>query len=220
MTKKLNAAGGYDLGGSRMQNAGYPSATDDMASKRYVDDYDLYPLSEYGFLGGLGDVTAFNSVLSTGNGELQIARCRVRAGVAVTNLYVACAQAGIFDGVDLAQNRLAVYDDSGTLLSMTANNNALYSVSGYRGGPLATPVPAQSTSRFVYLGVLAGGQAPFPDSPRFAYMPSSNLIGPVLSHPDGKRRGIFLAGQTTFPTSFNPYTYGEASMFYPLMTFN
>ncbi|MEV4576027.1 hypothetical protein AB0K16_22555 [Nonomuraea jabiensis] len=205
MPKKMVADGGYDFNGSLVNNANIP------------DVGGAFPLSGYGLVAASGDPAAFLGANSNiPSGQTYFARVWVRAGVPITNLWVAVRTAGVYT-TSAVPNQLAIYDNSGNQTGITANNNNLFTSAGWRGGALITPIPAQSTGRFCYIGLIPGGVSAAL-TVAFHSGTDNNQVAwfntPVTG---GNRRCMWNSGQTALPSSFDPATYGNATTFLPLV---
>ncbi|MEU1881900.1 hypothetical protein ABZ470_31760 [Streptosporangium sp. NPDC020072] len=150
-----------------------------------------------------------------GNRTVYGARVWVPAGVAIASLWAGVRQGGTYASSP-AENRLGVYDDDGTALGFTPNDDALWSVAGWRGGALPTPVPASTAGRFVYVLMLVGGYTgvivPYPSSANDANAPWF-----TLSTVTGKRRAFYQNGVDVMPASFDPQAYGSITTYLPLL---
>jgi hypothetical protein len=132
----------------------------------------------------------------------------------ITSLWTPVRVAGTHDGTS-SPNALVIYDDAGTKLDQTPDDPTLWTAIGWRGGNIGTPIPAQSTGRFVYClwicrGV-TGASVPYPHNPNDANGPWMGLGVGVT-----KRRGGYSSG-STIPTSFDPTTFGTVSSYMPLI---
>lgn len=177
----------------------------------------VFPLFEgYGLLAASGDPIQWMANSSVTNGSVFLARVWIPANTTITNLWAAVRTAGTHDAVT-TPNRLGLYDAAGTFVDGTVDNSALWTVAGWRGGALSLgAVASQAAGRFVYIGMLArgltGGSWPYPalaDDNQTAW--SNFAVG------GSTKRGLYIAGQTSLPASFNPTTGGTTTAFIPLV---
>lgn len=171
-----------------------------------ADGNSIFPLSHWGLLTATGSPEDYMAQGGLPNGTLFITRMWVPAGVALTNLYVAVPIAGSGHDGTSAENRLALYNDSGVLVAQTPDLASMWSTVGWRGGALSGgPIAAQGAGRFVYVACLSRG---WTSPPSVAYNSSPNdfafqWVGPGQTH----RRTQYL-GAAAMPASFTPGTTG------------
>ncbi len=172
-----------------------------------------FPLKEgYGLLAASGDPTAFAEGSGFGSGTIFATRLWVPAGVAITSLWAAVQTGGTYTSG--SPNQLGLYDDDGLQLGFTADDAALWSVSGWRGGALAGgPVGAQGAGRMVFILILATGYTGIviPYGPAGAHA-SWYAVGPSVT----KRRAMFVSA-SALPASFDPTSYGTPTSFEPMV---
>jgi hypothetical protein len=154
-----------------------------------------------------------------GNNTIFYARCWVPANKAIASLWVAVRTAGTWDGAT-GPNGIGLFDDSGTFVDRSNTTGTMFTAAGWVGGALLSgTVAAQSTGRFVYLGLLARGMTADPVFP----LPSSLTDSHTPWFDSGvgvtKRRAMFV-GATSFPASFDPTSAGTATAAVPLMGFS
>jgi hypothetical protein len=141
-------------------------------------------------------------------------RLWIPAGVAVTHLYVAVRDAGTYSP-SATPNQLAFYDDSGTLLSTTADDSTLFTDVGWRGGPLLTP-QAAGVGRFAYIGLLSS----LPSCTLAALSSGNDAQNPWFGTIAGggtKRKCMYGFGTSSFPASFDTTSFGVPTGNMPLV---
>lgn len=127
----------------------------------------------------------------------------------ITNLWAAVYVGGVWDGVT-TPNQIGLYDDTGTLIDATADNGNLWTVAGWRGGPLAGGPQSGFAGAYIYLVWIIRGygggnpQMPFPAA-------ANDTTGVFASDQvggGGNRRAAYQAAGAALPASFNPATVG------------
>lgn len=165
------------------------------------DSKAIYPLSAIGGFTasfGLDDINAVSSI-----GSAFFARIFIPASHTITaiGLYVALAGTVGAGG----ENGFAVYDDNGNFIAATPTDNALWSAVGWRSKAFATPIPAQSSDRFVYVSPLING---YISGINILYMAARDEISDGLVGFAAKRRS-FYTSFSSWPSSFDPATFGN-----------
>src|SRR3954463_92287 len=175
----------------------------------------VFPLSGYGLLTATDDPALFQNVSGVSGGTVFGARCWVPANTALSTLAVAVRTGGTYSS-SAVPNQLAVFDDTGTRLQITTDDNTLWTTAGWASRPITT-VPSQAAGRFVYilyiLGGFSGVNVPYA-------LGASDFNAPWLSlgvSNAGNKRAFYLNGQSTMPASFNPTTVGSTTGFLPLV---
>jgi hypothetical protein len=171
-----------------------------------------------GFSAWSGDPLYWMTRSSVGNGDASIIRLPIPAGKAINKLWVAVSTAGSYSANGVP-NQMGIWDDSGTLLSLTPDDPTLYTSNGWRSGTLTSPVAASGSARFVYVGFILGGmsgvQLFYPSS---ASLVGSTAEGNVLNGGnETNRRGVYLTSQTALPGSFTPSSVGTVTAYIPLV---
>ena len=158
---------------------------------RYVDrQIGDFPLSGDGLIAASAPLTSFRD-----NGNLNASGWAVRmwipAGKAITTCWAAVVTAGTLGAGGV--NGFAIYDDAGTLVQSTVDDNNLWASTGIRSKALPSPIAAQSSDRFVYLAMRVTG---YSVAPAFPFCQGQN--GGVLDglFGAGRRRGLVLSGST------------------------
>ena len=169
-----------------------------------------YPLSAYGFFTASAAIESFAGNSTIGNGVF-FARLFVPAGRAITVIATVVTNAGTVSGG--GNNCFAVYDDSGNLVASTPTNNAQWSSSGWSIGTLASPIPAQTVDRFVFVTAFVVG---YSSVPNIAYNIVANqaMLYTGNAMPN-HRRAFYVNGISSLPASFTPTTYGSDSNYLP-----
>jgi hypothetical protein len=174
--------------------------------------------AQQGFVGWTGDLLTWTTRSGVGDGDVSLVRLPLPAGKAVTTLWVAVSTAGTYSATG-KPNQLGIWDDDGTLLSLTPDDSTLYTSNGWRSGTLTTPVASSGTLRYCYVGFIVGGQTGL----QLYYPTAANLVGStsegnVLNGgPITRRRAVYLTGQSALPSSFNPTTVGTVTAYMPLL---
>lgn len=175
----------------------------------------VFPLSGYGLLTASDDPALFQNASSLTNGTVFGARCWVPANTALSSLAAAVRTGGTYSATAVP-NQLAIFDDTGTRVQITADDNTLWTTAGWASRAITT-VPAQGTGRFVYilyiLGGFAGVSAPYAVGANDGNAPWLSL---GVSNA-GNKRAFYLNGQSVMPTSFNPTAVGTTTGFLPLV---
>lgn len=174
-----------------------------------------FPLSGYGLLTASDDPLLFQNSSALASGTVFGARCWVPANTALSHLAVAIRTGGTYSS-SAVPNQLGIYDDAGTQLQVSPNDNTMWTTAGWYSGAITT-VAAQATGRFVYilyiLGGFAGVNAPYALGANDSNAP---FMGLGVTNA-GNRRAFYLNGQTALPASFNPTTVGTNTGFVPLV---
>lgn len=175
----------------------------------------VFPLSGYGLLTATDDPMLFQNISGLGNGTVFGARCWVPANTALSHLTAAVRTGGTYSATSVP-NQLAIFDDTGTRLQITADDNTLWTTAGWASRAITT-VAAQGTGRFVYilyiLGGFSGVNVPYALGANDANAPWLSL---GVSN-TGNKRAFYLNGQSTMPASFDPTAVGTTTGFLPLV---
>lgn len=171
-------------------------------------------LDHYGFVSASGDPMLFANVSSMTSGTLWLSRLWVPANKALTNLWCLVYSAGVHDGSGTG-NKFAVYSDNGVKLGETAETPSIWTGAGWRGGPISGgPIAAQSSGRWVYMGICAGGLS---TPANIAYRVSNDSDAVQRFSSSGHRRNILQVGSSDVPASFDPATFGSGSGYCPML---
>lgn len=175
----------------------------------------VYPLSGYGLLTASDDPMLFQNISGLASGTVFGARCYVPANTALSTLVAAVRTGGTYSS-SAVPNQLGIYNDSGTQLQVSPNDNNLWNLAGWTSGGITT-VAAQGTGRFVYILYILGGftgvNVPYA-------LGANDLNAPWLGlgvSNAGNRRSFYLNGQSGLPASFNPTSVGTNTGFIPLV---
>lgn len=181
------------------------------ASTSATDTNDAYPLSGYGFFAASENISACRD--SGALDQAWFARVFIPAGKAINAISGFSAGAGTVGAGGL--NGFAVYTDSGTLVTSTPDDNTMWETAGWVIKVLGTPVAAQGSDRFVYIGIASRGYTA-PPTIRYFTAPDGIINGG--GYLVDKRRS-FYNGISSWPASIDPQTYGNAAGgFLPLVT--
>lgn len=172
-----------------------------------------------GFASWTGDPLNWTTLSGLGDGNAQWVRIPVPAGKAITTLWVCVGIAGSYLASSGRPNQLALSDDDGNLLSLTPDDNTLYTVQGWRSGTLVSPQAAQATPRWVYValtvGDMTGLQLRYPTTAStFVGSTDANTIN---GGPEPRRRSMYVNGLSALPSAFDPTTYGTVTPYLPLV---
>ena len=178
-----------------------------------ASDSPAFPLSGYGLLAASGDPSGFLANSNATNNSIFLARVWIPAGVVVTSLWAAVRTGGSYSATG-TPNQLGLYTDAGVQVAITPDDPTLWSASGWRGGALPAPVPAESAGRWAYIGLIVGGYTvglPYPTGVDDAH--ASWFSGGVGATP---RRAMYASG-SSLPASFNPTSYGTPTTYLSLV---
>lgn len=175
----------------------------------------IFPIAHYGLVSASGDPLVFMTESSLGNDGAFYTRLWIPANKSFTKLWAAVRVAGVSDDAT-SGNRLALFDGEGVLVDTTASNTALWTSTGWVGGPLqGGTIASQTTGRFVYVGIFCRGMT---TSPRLAFVDIANDFASMQTGPGtSKRRNMFASGTTSVPSSFDPSSHGSPTGFVPLL---
>ncbi len=175
---------------------------------------NVFPLSAYGLVGASGDPDEFQNQSGVASNTVFMARVWIPAGNAISKLAAAVRAAGTYS-TSSTPNQIAIYDDTGAQLGITADDNTLWSSAGWAVRTITT-IPSQGTGRWVYIGYIVGGYTglsmPFP-------MGANDLNAPWLGqniNNTGNRRAFYLSA-SSLPASFNPGSAGTNTGYVPLV---
>lgn len=169
---------------------------------------NLYLPDGYGLTAITGDPLTYQFTQPGGNNTLWYMRLPTPASGTVTNLWAACGVSGTYDNTT-TPNQLGIYDDTGAQKGTTANDNTLWTSTGWRGGAISGGAVTVGTSYFYLLALIrgfAGGnpQLCFPNSPVDSHTFATR--GPGQTN-----RRCGYASANSLPASFDPTAYGTES---------
>lgn len=168
---------------------------------------DEYPLSNYGFNATTVPITSATGTTALLNGKLYLVRTLVPANVAINKISFYITNLGLM--LLTGTSGVAVYSEAGAMLGSVINT-ALFGTLGWRTATLSSTIAAQSTSRYVWVGIMANvTTSPVISSINFT--PSNG--GVSTTH----RKSISATGVATFPSSITPATYGSLENDTPLL---
>lgn len=169
----------------------------------------MYPPSADGLISAAGELSDFkdNSALGT---PAWIARVFIPAGSPITTAWTAIHAAGTVGAG--GENSFAVYTDAGVFVASTPTDDNLWTVTGPRSKSFSTPIPAQTSDRYVYMGIRVTGYSGAPSFSFFTSSASAGLLDGGFG--SGKRRSIIANSGSTWVGSFDPATYGALSVGY------
>jgi hypothetical protein len=170
----------------------------------------VYPLAGYGFHSATLDIDTTNTE-STLIGAFW-SRVFVPAGSTIHALGTIVTIGGTLGAGGI--NGFAVYDDSGNLVGTTANNNSMWTTSGWVVKTLTTPIAAQSAGRFVYAVASCNG---YSSSPQIRYLQNEGALTDGGGYLVTIRRSFFNS-ISSWPASVNTASYGTpGSGYIPLI---
>lgn len=164
-----------------------------------------YPLSEYGFHSISCPIGNSINFLGMIVGKLHLTRIYVPAGKAINSINFAVKTIGALPGA--IPSGVALYSDSGVQLS-SVTNTAFFTSTGWKTATLPSPIAAQATSKFYWVGIISG------------FLTLASLYSTAdnpWNGPSTHRRNISVAGANALPTSFNPATYGSIEDVLPMI---
>jgi len=174
----------------------------------------VYPLTEANIV---ASTVPWDGPLTTSTlAPLFAARTFVAAGTEITDIGFFRSVAGSAGAG--GDNRLAVFEDNGTLAGQTADDDTIWTAGGaavWISRPLTAPVAAQTVDRFVWVAYTAVGVG----APQMAYLAihaTHANIGP-WSQFGGSRRSVFNGSATSMPGTLTPNTYTTSSNFIPAL---
>jgi len=166
----------------------------------------------YGLKGYTGDPQWMQNVQSVFSNTTWYAAVPVQPGDVITNLWVANAAVGTYDGTSVG-NALGLYNLAGVQQGATADTPSLWTTIGWRGAAMAGAFTytVGANEFYVYvMGLMRGissGALTFPPGCTDAHAPFSAL-GPTQT----KARAGYGSG-SALPGSFDPTAYGTKSGF-------
>lgn len=172
-----------------------------------------FPLAGYGLVAATDNPGSFNGSGSIGTGYVWLTRMWVPSHTAFSKIALVVNTGGTYSS-SAVPNQLGWYTDDGILQDTTPDDSTMWSTSGsWYVGTLSTPVPAQSVGRFIYVATITGGYSNI----SHLYITGANY-GVLATMPgSSRRRCMYMNGQTSLPSSFDPSSYGIATAYIPLM---
>lgn len=159
-----------------------------------ADSASGYPPNAAGFKMWTIDPGTLQAEYNSNNGVLLMQRVQFPRAETISNLHACVTAFG--DGSSTGRNGMALYDDTGALLSKSTDVIAtLQSGSaGARTFPLVTP-QAVTAGMNAWMAILYNSTGA---APKIAST-TANLLEAVLNL--GARRAVYLTGQSDFPSS-------------------
>lgn len=192
-----------------------PTTASQAAPKSYVDNAltQVYPISEYGLVAVSGDPISYGGNSGFPSGSTFFARIYVPANTTISAVKIGLQSGGTYVANGHA-NQVAIYDDSGNQITITPDNPSLWLNTGWTTAVLPSVIAAQASPRFIYVGIINEGF-----SGVSVCWPNGSGIAPevINGNVNGKRRAMYVDGQTALPASFNPTTYGNPTGYIPLI---
>ena len=174
----------------------------------------VYPLSAYGFFTASTDLDKFNGGAALT--DAWFARVFVPAGKAINAIATIVKTAGVVDTGGL--NGFAIYDDAGTLVSSTTDDNTMWQATGWIIKALGSPIAAQGSDRFVYTAMVSRGYTATKPSVLFYAGSTEGTLTTGGGYLVNNRRSFFN-GIDSWPASLDPTSYGNSTTgFLPLIT--
>lgn len=176
----------------------------------------IYPLSAYGFVAASGAIEAFDGVSTLGS---NMTRVFVPAGAAISVVGVLLDSAAVMSGS--GENSFAVYDDAGVFVAKTVSDDTLWTNEGWILKALPATIPAQSTDRFINVGIAVNSAS----SPPYAmYATVGPTPPPVLGgafrggyNQPNHRRAFYFNSMASWPASLDLTTVGNDYGYLPLI---
>lgn len=169
-----------------------------------------YPSSGYGLVAMNADPMMMQGQAAI-NTLRWYSRLWIPANTPISSVWAAVRAGGTHDGATTT-NRIGLYTDAGVLVDALADNPALWTAAGWRGGalPLGT-IAAQATGRFVYLvWIIRGFGAGNPVMPYPANGTDSTASYASTGVGGGNRRAAYDTG-SDLPASFTPTSVGTST---------
>ena len=167
---------------------------------------EVYPISAYGFVAVSMNIESARLATSFGN---WVTRVWVPAGKIITKVGVYVTSTG---ATGSGLNSFAVYSDTGDLVQSTPTDNSLWTVEGWAIRSLSSPISSEGTGRFVRVAVAINGS-----SPNVLYAthdgPATVYNGGDITH----RRAYAVTTRSSWPSTINPASEGEAFNYLPLI---
>lgn len=214
---KSNIVTSSNVADGALPQAKITNLTTDLGNKVDTSDTRLsnalayFPPSGYGFT-ALSEMFAKGITASSiGNGTLVLVRVWLPGGNAITNAHAYVDTVGTLGSG--GTNGFAIYTDAGVLVSSTTSDNNLWSSTGWRTGTFGTPIAAQNTGRFVYVGVLVNGYSSAPTISWLNTLDDRFVSGGLGTN----RRSMYNGSQASFLASFNPASYGTLNQSIPII---
>lgn len=183
------------------------TATFSLVEKYYQDEYGIYSIT--------GPPLTFMASSTWGATDHNISLMFVPAGKAINGVCVAIRTNASYAATS-APSQVKIYDTSGTLVGSSPDSNTMALSKGWSTQTLSSPIAAQGSDRYVYIGVSLGGFAgaslAWPtaistDLPEFV------STGSII----GRRRAFYASNSAGLPNSFNPSSYGTTTSYIPLI---
>lgn len=172
-----------------------------------------YPAAGYGLVAMTENPGACNGLGSISTGFVWLTRMWVPPLTSFSKIALVVGTGSTYSA-NAVPNQLAWYTDDGMLQDVTPDDSTMWSTSGsWYVGTLSTPVPAQTTGRFIYVATITGGYS----NVSHLYVAGANrdVITTIVG--SAKRRCMYASSKTSLPASFDPTSYGIATGYIPLM---
>lgn len=194
-----------------------PSAALNAGTKQYIDAADLdarrafdYPIDQYGLIAASlhPDSIGTSTTLAVSINTIEMYRIYVPANKIITGACCYVFTAGVTPGSTNDSGFCLYLDDGSAQVAKTVNDYTLFTTNGWRSKAFPSPVVAQTTGRFVRLGMLHTCTT----TPKFAFgQPFSSTFFNSMVPSGTHRRGAFQTSVLTFPASFAPATYPSSN---------
>jgi hypothetical protein len=200
--------------GTQIQLPADPASAMQVGTKQYIDAGDLdakrsfdYPLDQYGMIAASlhPDSVGPSTTLGVSINTLELYRIYVPANKVITGACSYVFTAGVTPGSTNDSGYCLYLDDGSAQVAKTVNDYTLFTSNGWRAKAFPSPVAAQSTGRFVRLGLLHTCTT----TPKFAFggIFSSAFFNSMV--PSGThRRGVFATSTLTFPATITVASFG------------
>lgn len=167
------------------------------------DAKSVYPMSAYGFFSASNDISSFFG--QAGLDQAYFTRVFIPAGKAINAIGTMVHTAGTGGAGGL--NGFAVYTDSGTLVTSTTDDDTMWQSAGWVIKTLSSPIAAQGSDRFVYVGVACRQHSLAPIIAYCQFTATGLVAGGGYLVSGGRRS--FYNSISSWPASIDPATYGN-----------
>jgi hypothetical protein len=157
MTKKLLAPGGFDFGGTKLQNLADGTSATDAVNRGQLDLADPAQIrpADHGLAAWTFDPASMSTTgVALTAGVIHLARIRLPRAVTVTGMHLYLTNAGS----GLTNCFAGLYDSAGTRRAVTANEATNWAGTGLRSPAFTASYAA--TAGLYWLAILIGGTPP------------------------------------------------------------
>lgn len=162
-----------------------------------------FPLSGYGLVGASDDPSNITATNSLSAGVAVWHRIYVPANTAINGAATYVNSAGSTVGAGI--QGFSVYEESGTLVA-SVSSNTIFTSTGWRSAAFSSPVAAQGSGRFVYVGFVCNLTSAPTTAGAGTGAPAFNGGVSVTN-----RRCFYASGVTSWPSSITVASHGTIS---------